>query len=50
MLGVMLNIPGGTSELSTATIVNATGKPLLVPNPAIVTVCATLSLVVHAGA
>jgi len=43
LLNVMLNNPGGTRELSTATIVNATGKPLLVPNPAIVTVCVTVS-------
>jgi len=38
----MLNNPGGTSELSTATIVNATGKPLL-SQSAIVTECAAES-------
>jgi hypothetical protein len=42
-LSVMLNIPGATRELSTAMIVNATGDPLLVPKPAMVTVCATSS-------
>jgi len=38
----MLKNPGGINVLSTAMIVNATGSPLLVPNPTIVTVCATV--------
>src|SRR5882762_6202669 len=41
----MLNIPGGISALSVATMVNATAKPLSVPVPVIVTVCATSSKV-----
>ena len=41
----MLNIPGATRELSTATIVNPTDTPLSVPNPVRVTLCATSSKV-----
>src|SRR5260221_52334 len=37
--------PGAASELSAATMVNATGEPLSVPDPVRVTVCATASKV-----
>ena len=40
-LSVMLNTPGGASELSAATMVNVTGRPLSVPEPVSVTVWVT---------
>ncbi|PYV65833.1 MAG: hypothetical protein DMG97_31180 [Acidobacteria bacterium] len=41
----MVNNPGATRELSTATIVKVTGEPLSVPEPASVTVCVPSSKV-----
>ncbi len=42
-LRVMLNNPGAANELSAATMVNATGEPLSVPDPVMVTVCVVSS-------
>jgi len=47
-LRVILNNPGAARELSAARMVNVTGKPLLVPDPIRVTVCATSSKVAEA--